>query len=85
MKLHQTISTARKNKGFTQEELAELSHITVRTIQRIEAGETIPRNYTLKAIATALDMPFEAFTNELEKEQNVSADVETDAIHTQNK
>lgn len=45
----------RKAKGLTQEELAEKSHINVRTIQRIEAGAVEPRSYTLKAILTALD------------------------------
>ncbi|GAA0540189.1 helix-turn-helix domain-containing protein [Chitinophaga japonensis] len=62
MKLHQKIVDARKKQGLTQEELAALSHVTVRTIQRIESGETMPRAFTLKALATALHMPFEAFS-----------------------
>ncbi|MDF2831166.1 helix-turn-helix transcriptional regulator [Chryseobacterium indoltheticum] len=37
----------RETKNITQEELAEKSGISVRTIQRIEAG-TIPKGYTLK-------------------------------------
>jgi XRE family transcriptional regulator, regulator of sulfur utilization len=62
MMLHQQITTLRKNKGLTQEELAGRTGLTVRTIQRIESGESVPRSYTLKAIAQALDIPFETFT-----------------------
>lgn len=59
MSLHHKITTARKNKGLTQEELADKANVTIRTIQRIESGETVPRNYTLKSLAVALDIPFE--------------------------
>lgn len=59
MSLHQKITEARKNKGLTQEELADRAGVTVRTIQRIESGDTVPRNFTLKAIAQSLDLPFE--------------------------
>jgi transcriptional regulator with XRE-family HTH domain len=59
MSLQQKITEARKTKGFTQEELADRAGVTIRTIQRIESGDTIPRNYTLKAIAEALDLSFE--------------------------
>lgn len=54
------IAAARKSKGLTQEELADLSQITVRTIQRIEAGANTPQPFTLKAIAKALDMEYES-------------------------
>ncbi|MDJ1486235.1 helix-turn-helix transcriptional regulator [Cytophagaceae bacterium YF14B1] len=59
MTLHHKISNARKSKGLTQEELSSLTKVTARTIQRIESGESIPRNYTLKAIATVLEIPYE--------------------------
>lgn len=62
MELHQKIAIARKKKGLTQEQLAELTNITVRTIQRVESGENVPRPYTIKAIAAALDTTFEALT-----------------------
>src|SRR5688572_539815 len=63
MSIHERVLTARRKKGFTQEELAELAKLTVRTIQRIESGETKPRPYTLKAIAVALDISFESLQN----------------------
>jgi XRE family transcriptional regulator, regulator of sulfur utilization len=53
------IISARKKKGLTQEELADLAKVTVRTIQRIESGETVPRSFTLKSISVALDIPFD--------------------------
>jgi transcriptional regulator with XRE-family HTH domain len=59
MPIHQTLLLARKQKGLTQEELAEQTKLTVRTIQRIENGENIPRAYTLKALAAALDIGFD--------------------------
>ncbi len=49
------ISSLRKQKGFTQEELVERCNINVRTLQRIENGEVSPRSYTIKTILSALD------------------------------
>lgn len=45
----------RETKNLTQEELSEKSGISVRTIQRIEAG-TIPKGHTLKVLAKTLDI-----------------------------
>lgn len=45
----------REEKNLTQEELAEMSGLSVRTIQRIEAG-TEPKGYTLKTLASTLDI-----------------------------
>lgn len=59
MKLNERISKTRKEKGLTQAELADLANITTRTIQRIESGESIPRSFTIKAIAKALELPYE--------------------------
>jgi transcriptional regulator with XRE-family HTH domain len=62
MALDQRIAEARKQKGLTQEELADATNVTVRTIQRIESGESRPRSFTIKAIASALDTSYEALT-----------------------
>jgi len=59
MNLHQKIVTARNQLGLTQEEVATQANVTVRTIQRIESGESVPRKYTLKLIAAALNIPFD--------------------------
>ncbi|MFY1047790.1 helix-turn-helix domain-containing protein [Chryseobacterium sp. GP-SGM7] len=45
----------REQHNLTQEELAEKSGISVRTIQRIEAG-TEPKGYTLKTLAATLEI-----------------------------
>ncbi|SHN31920.1 helix-turn-helix domain-containing protein [Mucilaginibacter sp. OK098] len=64
MTLSQKIFAARNKKGITQEELAGLMKVSVRTIQRIESGESSPRKYTLKAVAEALDLSFEELSLE---------------------
>ncbi|MFC4633603.1 helix-turn-helix domain-containing protein [Dokdonia ponticola] len=53
--LGRKILELRQQKGLTQEELVEQCNISVRTIQRIEAGEVSPRIYTIKTILSALD------------------------------
>ena len=57
--LGKTIFELRKQKGLTQEELVEKCNITVRTIQRIEAGETSPRSYTIKTLLNAMGYEYE--------------------------
>lgn len=46
----------RKKKGMSQESLAEESGLSLRTIQRIEKGETNPNGESLKRIANALNV-----------------------------
>jgi len=53
--LGKTITDLRQKKRLTQEELVELCNINVRTLQRIEAGEVEPRDYTVRIILDALD------------------------------
>ncbi len=57
--LGRKILELRQQKGFTQEDLVEQCNISVRTIQRIEAGEVSPRAYTIKTILAALDRDLE--------------------------
>lgn len=45
----------REEKHLTQTELAEKSGLSLRTIQRIEAGN-IPKGFTLKALAKAFEI-----------------------------
>lgn len=69
MTLQDKVSSERKRQGLTQEELAELTNVTVRTIQRIESGETMPRTFTLKALSAALQIPFENLLEEQKMEK----------------
>lgn len=49
------IQVLRESKGFTQTELSEKSGLSLRTIQRMEAGN-LPKGFTLKAISNALNV-----------------------------
>ena len=49
------LTAFREKLNLTQAELSEKSGISIRTIQRIEAG-TEPKGYTLKSLAKALDI-----------------------------
>jgi len=61
----------RHSKGFTQKELAELSKISLRSIQRIEQGKVKPRMYTLKVLSKTLDFSMD-FLNVVNSIQNNS-------------
>jgi transcriptional regulator with XRE-family HTH domain len=62
--LGRRLTALRKEKGLTQEELVEKSHVSVRTIQRIEAGEVLPRTITIKILLEALGESYESFSNQ---------------------
>ena len=66
--LGKKIIEARKLKGITQEELAEMSNINLRTIQRIENNESEPRSKTLILICDVLGMDFTEILSEGEVE-----------------
>ena len=53
--LGKKVLVLRQGKGLTQSELAEISNVSLRTIQRIESGEVTPRNYTIKVVFESLD------------------------------
>jgi len=58
METGKLIKELRIKKGMTQEELADKTEVSARTIQRIENGDVDPRAYTLQMIAKALDVDF---------------------------
>lgn len=60
------IQLLREKNRLTQKELAEKTGLSLRTIQRIEAG-SIPKGFTLKALAESLNTTPE---NLIEKEDN---------------
>ena len=63
--LGKKISELRKVKGLTQEELVDKCNLSVRTLQRIEAGEVEPRIYTVRILMEALDYNYEEFSKEI--------------------
>lgn len=60
------VQLLREENRLTQKELAEKTSLSLRTIQRIEAGN-IPKGFTLKALAESLNTTPE---NLIEKEDN---------------
>ncbi len=58
------LKAIREQKNLTQEELSEKSKISVRTIQRIEAG-TEPKGHTRKALAMTLEVEENALLEEI--------------------
>lgn len=48
------IREGRAAKGLTQQELADLAGISLRSVQRIEGGEVSPRAYTLRVLGEKL-------------------------------
>jgi len=55
LNLSQRVKGLRNQRGMTQELLAEHSGLSLRTIQRIENAETVPRGDSLKRLAIALN------------------------------
>ena len=64
------LKEGRLSKGLTQKELSERSNISVRSIQRIENGDIVPRSHTLKTLAEILGLSFETFMQSA-RSQNV--------------
>ena len=62
------VSELRKEKGFTQEQLAEFCEVTPRTIQRIESGEVEPRAFTRNSLSNVLE--FDLGKNDLNNERS---------------
>ena len=72
METGRLIKELRIKKGMTQEELAEKTEVSARTIQRIENGEVDPRLYTLQMIAKALEVNYDMLIdNEPDEEQEI--------------
>lgn len=55
------VKRLRNQKGWSQSELAALSGLSVKTIQRIERGQGAPSTETAKALASIFDRPFADF------------------------
>src|SRR5687768_17571164 len=71
--LGKKLADIRKQKGLTQEELVAKCNVTVRTIQRIEAGEVTPRPSTLRLIVDALEYNWSDFSGrEIPDSSNVA-------------
>mgnify|MGYP000014272214 CR=1 FL=1 len=65
------IKALREQKHLTQEELAKESGISIRTIQRIEAGQE-PKGHTAKALMKALDLDLTTISKTPREDLNYS-------------
>lgn len=66
------VTEERVRLRMSQEELAGESLLSLRTIQRIESGQTSPRGDTLKRLAAALKVPVEdLIDSELQEDANL--------------
>jgi transcriptional regulator with XRE-family HTH domain len=70
METGKLIRELRIKKGMTQEELADKTEVSSRTIQRIENGEVDPRAYTLQMIAKALEVDYNLFVGNEPDDEN---------------
>ncbi|HPQ99699.1 MAG TPA: helix-turn-helix transcriptional regulator [Saprospiraceae bacterium] len=61
MNIGQKIRQVRISRGLTQEKLAEGTGLSIRTIQRLEAGSNLPYGDTLIRLSGALDVPLDYF------------------------
>lgn len=57
--LGEKIKILRTGKGYSQDHLSNLAQISLRTVQRIENGETEARGDTLNRLALALGIPID--------------------------
>jgi transcriptional regulator with XRE-family HTH domain len=71
-KLGQRLYDIRLERGYTQLELREKSHVSVRTIQRIESGAVTPRIVTVKILLEALGEDVEAWFSNRSKYEDRS-------------
>ena len=57
----------RKEKGWSQGDLSNLSGLSVRTIHRIENGHVKPSAESAKALAAVFELPFAGFLSSAEE------------------
>ena len=74
MTLAEQVKAARKNRNWTQSDLAMRCGVTLRTIQRIEKGEVTPSAYTLGKLVELLALEQE------KSSQNLSLSVKTHSL-----
>ena len=73
--LSKRIKELRLKRGMSQDQLADISGLSLRTVQRVESGQNIPRGDTLSRLASALQVTIE----EIVELQNIENDYESPA------
>lgn len=52
--LARLVKEGRTARGYTQQELSDKTGLSLRSVQRIENGEVVPRSYTIRVLAEEL-------------------------------
>jgi transcriptional regulator with XRE-family HTH domain len=72
LELQKRVKDLRIKLGLSQEELADKTGLSLRTIQRIENGESVPRGDTLKRLAVALKVsPDDVIEWRVQEDKNI--------------
>lgn len=66
----------RKKLGYTQQEVSDITRISLRSIQRIEKGTVMPRMHTLRTLSESLNFSLD-FLGQEEPELNTQKKVST--------
>ena len=61
--LGRTLKTARRKKNLTQQQLADLSHMSLKYLQLVEKGRKNPSFEILRALSGVLDLSLDALIN----------------------
>lgn len=77
------LKSIREEKGYTQTDLAKKTGLSLRTIQRLEGSNNVPKGFTLTALAEEFDMNPEDLQNEYVRFRR-SKDSEISTINTIN-
>lgn len=75
--MKKTLKEHRKSKQYSQQDLADASNISVRTIQRIEAGLSTCSPYVIKTLCKSLEIGIEELTIEATSTAMVECEEET--------
>lgn len=73
--LHENIRTLRRERGFSQEELASQLHVVRQTISKWEQGQSVPDAGMLVQLAEILEVPVSTLLGE-----NVDTETDSDQI-----
>lgn len=77
-----TVKALRLAKHWSQDELAQMSNLNVRTIQRVEKGQSVGTE-TLRALAAVFEITTDELVEAIESEKRAELAEEEDKIKTQ--
>jgi len=73
------VKSLRLEKRWSQEQLAQLSDLNVRTIQRVEKGKSVGAE-TLKSLASVFEISTDELINSIDNEKNLQTKEDANTI-----